>query len=517
MIPTSDTYNPFPSFRRVGVALKYSIVDVDAKDTVSKVAAGGWLGVQKVGDVGDTFDNVYAPSAKYASYEPNLWRLDGSFSILPDSQKNVATGLWWGDLSDKNGDFQPKIVNYVNYGKPAMQYTFSSPISTVGWSFFFDPTIGEYPTSVEAVCYDADGAEIDTHEFACEAATAYIPHEVAEYTKVTFTFNSWSKPFRRVRLMEIDFGLTEVWDADRVGEVRLVGGMSPTADAFPSRQVTFTFDNSKKVFDLLDPQGIYRFLQEGQTIETSLVIGGEHVFMGDFTFSDVSIGTSVLTPTIQGDDIVMRLDGEMCAKGDDGTCTLETAVTWALGGTDATVRYAEGVAPRIVRKSIGENTSKREALRMFAQAARCTVYTDRYGVICFAPPVIGDVVGEITADELYSYSGVSVEAVVDAVEVSSSPLEGDAQTYTSGNGKKKKTISNPCVAPSAGQAVADWILAVSNWRKKYSVQNRCDPAIDIGDTIRIDDIYHHMGKAVVTEYTTTFNGGLSTITGAVGE
>lgn len=514
MIPTSDSYNPFPAFRRVGVALKFSVVDVDAKNTITDISTTSVLSTA-IGSFRDTVDDNYSIPAKYATLEPDLWTLDGSFSIVPDNPGS-ALGWWSAELSSTSGMYR------VNSTYAQLTYSFSAPISTIGWSLYFDPELGEYPTGMAAQCYDAEGTLMDTHKFKPTSSTCYVEHDVAEYSSVKFTFYYSLKPQRRIRLVEVDFGLTEVWDADKVGTVSLVAGCDPMAKSFPARECTFTFDNSKKVFDLLDPKSIYTYLQDGQTITTSLIIGKEKVFMGDFWFEDVSISSdSVLTPTIQGYDIVMRLEKQMCPVGDDGEVPLSTAVAWALDGTSTAVAYGDGVATRTVRKSIAENTTKREALRLFAQAARCTIYTDRYGVIQIREPAIGDVLGELTANELHSRAGVSVSAKVDRVELTARPINnadsGKEYTYYSGAGDKVESYSNACVAEASAQAVSDWMLTMCNWRKKFSVQNRCDPAMDILDTIRIHDSYGHMGASMITDYNISYSGGLSASTGAIGQ
>lgn len=504
MIPVSEHYRPFPAFRRVGVGVKFGVVDVTAKPGASaSVSEDGALPF-----VSRTINNIYSPSGKYASLERNLWRLDGTFDILPDNASTVETGWWSESVSEEDGAFA---------STPWIRYDFAAPVSTIGWSFFFDDKAGQYAVSVRAVCYTADGEIMDEYTFDCSGAVSYIEHDIADYSAVRFEFLSTSEPFRRVRLTEIDFGLAEVWDADRVGTVSLAAGLDVMAAAFPAREVRFTFDNSGKVFDLLDPQGIYEYLQDGQEIEVSLVIGGESVYMGLFTFTDVSIGSSVLTPTITAHDIVMRLDSETYGPGDDGDTTLSGAVAAVLGDTAVSVVYGDGCASRTVRNSVPEGTTRREALRLLAQAAMCAVWTDRYGAIHIAPADTGEVVGELTPDELYDYTGVSVSVRVDAVELTSTPISGDSVVYTAGSGIKKASFTNPCVAASAGDSVAEWLLVQSNRRKRYSVRNRCDPAVDVGDTIRIHDIYGHIGAAVVTSYDIQYNGGLSAVTGGVGE
>ena len=78
-------------------------------------------------------------------------------------------------------------------------------------------------------------------------------------------------------------------------------------------------------------------------------------------------------------------------------------------------------------------------------------------------------------------------------------------------------VSNPCVADENGQAVADWLLAGFKCRKRYAVKNRCDPAVEIGDTLKIWDIFDNRENAVVTGIDLSFNGGLYAITEATGK
>jgi hypothetical protein len=79
-----------------------------------------------------------------------------------------------------------------------------------------------------------------------------------------------------------------------------------------------------------------------------------------------------------------------------------------------------------------------------------------------------------------------------------------------------QSFTNPCVASSNGSACAAWLLRGLKMRKHYDVQNRCDPAVEIGDTVRIDDIFANRENAVITGIDVTYNGTLSAKTKGVG-
>jgi hypothetical protein len=237
--------------------------------------------------------------------------------------------------------------------------------------------------------------------------------------------------------------------------------------------------------------------------------------MGSFYFSSAAVSGNVILPTVRGNDIVFALDSDTFRGGDGTEMTLSDAVALVLAGSELRVMYGDGVADRPVVMALRE-CSKREALRLLAQAAMCSVWCDRRGNIRMESIAITDPVQELTSHELYDYSGVSIAEPVDMAEVVVSGADGDV-IYTAGSGRNVKTISNPCVAPSAGADVAAWVLAWANRRKIYKAKNRCDPAVELGDTNRIADIYGNKGLAVVTSLEVEYTGGLSAVTGGVGE
>jgi hypothetical protein len=240
--------------------------------------------------------------------------------------------------------------------------------------------------------------------------------------------------------------------------------------------------------------------------------------MGSYYFRTAEVSSNIIMPTIRGSDIVLSLDEEAFVSGSGAEMTLSEAVALVLSGLDISVQFGGDAGSRTVIPAL-QSVSRREALRLLAQAAMCAVWCDRRGVIRMESLSLGDPLQELTANELYDYSGVSIADPVDMAEVvvRNPFIDGDGIVYTSGSGKNVRSINNPCVVPSVGDSVAAWVLAWSNRRKRYAVKNRCDPAVELGDTIRIHDIYGGRGTAVVTSIEVEYTGGLSAVTGGVGQ
>lgn len=513
MIQTSAAYRPFPIIRDVDFMVSFSVMDTNAKKSSTTITASD-TGI--IGGVRQTVNDISEPSGKYTSLEDEFWVLDGTYDILPDDPATVETGLWSNAISDADGDFA---------APPTIRYTFGDKLSTLGWTIHFDGKANQYATRVRITAYDSDGVTVlDTGEYDNDSALMAVQHYVGDYYAVEFAFLSTNEPLRRLRLVEVDFGLTKNYDRNSLGLASLIYGADILSRSLPTRQLVFTFDNSDKQYNLLNPDGVYQYLQDGQEITASIRIGSEVVDMGRFYFTKADVSKSAIVPEITANDIIFTLDGKTYEDGADIETTLSAAIRTVLAEYDIPLYFGGNSANTAVVLAIPANTTVREAVRLLAQAAMCTVYVDRAGVLRFEQFVLKELEdGQITADELYDYSGVSIADKVDGVTLNVTneyKLDENGSptryTYTAGGGAIITSFQNPCVAPSNGAAVAAWLLAGVQKRKNYAVKNRCDPAVEIGDTLRIADIFGNFETAIITDIEAEYDGTLSAVTKGVG-
>lgn len=513
MRQTSEIYDPFRRVREVDCRITFGVMDQNAKNAAISGNDAGFFP-----RYAQTVDGVSEIGGKWASLEPDFWRLDGTYDIAPDNMDGVQTGWWSSDVSDAYGRFE---------NPPYIRYDFGAPLSTLGWTLHFDEKAKQFAAEVVVDVFGADGAVMETLTFSQEKPLQAFRHYVGDYYGVRFTFPRTSEPLRRVRVVQVDFGLTQYYDRDTLGSAQIIYGVSPDGTAFSSRELVFTFDNSDKAYNLLNPDGVYQYFQDGQIINAKIVIDGEAVDMGDFIFTSADVTRSAILPTITAHDRAYSLDAYEFNGGRDEETSLSAAVAEVLGvtGYDIPVSYGDGIASRRVHMSVKVRTTVRKAIQQFAQAARCSVYIDRDGVMRFIDLAISDEAhGEITDDDLYDYSGVSISERVHGVRLTVSDdfrigkdgTPGRQVYFYSGDEKRAIGYANPCIADSEGQAVADWLLSAANLRKRYKVKNRCDPAVEISDTLRIADAFYNRENAVVTDIEVSFGVSLSAVTEAVG-
>lgn len=391
--------------------------------------------------------------------------------------------------------------------------TLSAPASSIGFSMFFDEPAQCWPSSVRITAYSST-TQLAQQTFTVDGAFLAADMPVDGYDSVKIEFLTTPAPYRRIKMYRFLFGIVQQFDPDTVVTAELKYGASIDCSAIPLRQLTFTFNNQDKRYNFLNPSGIYAYLQDGQSISTGICVNGETVDTGQFWFQKAAAKDDALTAQIIATDLVRQLDNDTYTGGQSGTWTLAEAVAAILG--DAQTDIPSALAAATVGRAIPVNTTKREALRLVAQAAQCTCWCDRSGVFVFRNLTAGNSVDTLTADNMYGLSDISVSEYYDCVKltVDDSFADKDPTEYVAGSGSKVKAYSNPCAVD--GQAVAEWLLETLQHRLQYAPTNRGNPAVEIGDTITIYNAYDAAGNAVVTGQKLIYDGGLTAQTEAVG-
>jgi len=510
-------YDPYTSVRWVNMRVVFSLIDLQAASLAVPSTSGAAF-ISQLSQLTDSSSELYG---KFPALETDFWTLDGTMNILPDVFTGLQTGWYSSEISGADGFFTTP---------PTLTFTFSDDISSIGFTLNFDATHGQWPVKFQVAVYDAVGslvssAAVGNSESMC---AIYLPSYA--YRRVVFTFLQTSEPNRRVRVSECLFGIIQRFNKDSLTKATLSYGVDAKAASLPSRELEFTFDNSDHKYNLINPDGIYAYLQEGQPIDAEIQLGssrgsGEWVGMGRFYFSSAEAKDETLTASITASDKVLWLDGSTCRIGASGGWTLAVAVAAVLSdaGTDIETDIPSELAGRTVGKQIPEDASHREALRLLAQAARCTCWIDRDGALVFRALTLGTVRDAFSASNMTSLAGIAVTERVNtvAVSVQDSYVEGSqAVVYTASNKEgdesvRAVSVTNPCAYD--GQALADWLLTAYQRRLAYTPSYRGNPALEIGDTVTVASAYGDVGSCVITGSSLIYDGGLSgTINGQGG-
>lgn len=508
MQPVSQTYNPYPADRAVDAEIAFKLVDTRAAQNATPTASG----VEPVSNLSQLVQEENRAGGKWATMEPGIWLLDGTWEVLPDDLSQEPMGLW-SVLSSPDGTFSQA---------PSLTMTLSAPASSVGFTLHFDHMAAQWPEEVRVQVW-LGSALLTDRTLGNDGPTLLVNLPLDGYDKVTFTFPKTAWPQRRVRLYSVLFGIVQKFTGESLVSVTWTAGASASGESLPAREMAFTFDNGDQKYNLINPNGLYRYLQDGQEIDSALLIGGERISMGSHYFQKAEAKDEALTAEITASDRILWLDNETFEDGADGAWPLSEAVT-ALVGSEIPVDIPADIGGRLVGKSIPEGTAKREALRFLAQAARCACWMGRDGVLLFREMAMGAPVDTLDGSNLETMDGVSVTQPVDKVvlrvvnEFHWSGVDEEIKTqtkeYTAGEGSNVLTVQNPCAYD--GQAVAAWLLSMKQRRLQYTCTGRGNPALEVGDTVTIFNAYDEAGAGVVTGYEAAFDGGLTETLEALG-
>ena len=501
----SKNYDPYHAVRHVGIRAEIAVIDADAKPNASASSAFTMTLTSPEQTVDENKENPQT----FATLERNTWLLDGSCAMMDETAE--ALGWWSSVLSDDNGNIA---------GECSIVYDFPMDVKTIGLVLFFAPGYQPAIGGMRIRAYNSDGDLVADVMNTEQSETQTVVFS-AIYRRLRIDFTKTALPGRRVRMTEIDFGLVQRFDEDEIASAELRYKVDYASAALPYGECSITLDNADRRWNLLNPAGIYEYLEQGQLISVWMVIGGESVFMGSYSFRSVEARDGALTAKLTATDVIASLDDTEYNSGRCAAADFSNAVAEVLAGTGIECVFDDGIGAETVMMSIPQNTTRREAVRMLTQAARGCVYADRDGKLRFCRPSIDDIpdadVSSITPSELYGYDGITISEPVGVIRLVINDEYADTEaTYTAGEGGREMTVRNPCVASANGNAVAAWLLARYARQKQYKVKNRCDPALELLDAVRISDAYGQDDASLITGITVHYTGGLYAETEAVG-
>lgn len=434
MQKTSATFAPYCDARWSNMRVSFKLIDVDAAGDATAIGTGHKAALSQLGQM---CDGNTGASKKWAALETDGWKLDGTHSIMPDSVAGLQTGFWSG-ISGADGTFATP---------PTLTFTFTANHSSVGFMLYFDDKAKLYPKVLTIAAYDASGTKLAEQSVTADGIKLVVDMMVTGYRKIVVTFHSTQKPYQSVRVTEVIFGIIQEFDRENMIEGDILYELAPKSDSLPYGQLTVTIDNSQHRYNMLSPNSLYAYLQQGQPLDAEIGVGAteaglEYVSMGRFYFAKSEAADDSMTAKITAYDRIYQLDKGTYRKGVSGTATVSALVAAVLA--DAGIGLMASIPAAIGSRIIGSCiplVSHREALRMIAQAARCVCYIDRAGVLVFADLATGTAVDALTKSNMPNYPTVSVSDRVNTADVSVFSLVNSASDKTETICRSTVTIS----------------------------------------------------------------------------
>ena len=401
--------------------ISYGLLDVTAADD----ATSSCTDIQQFSDIQaihtPDLDNLV--TKPWATLEKNQWILDGSKRQWPDMPENEPVGIWSKQISGDDGMFADPIMLTID---------FNEKHTSEGLTMYFRPDSMDFPSEMRIDYYGTNGL-ILAKTFTPDSPVYFAEGQAEDYTKIIITFLGTSLPNRYLKLTEIKYGSIKIFDENSIISADIYEEVDRTGAELSINTLEFMVYTDD--FQLLDPTGIYKMLQQKQAIAAT-VYGddGEVKDFGTFFLEEPS-SEDDHTTTLSCVDYLGVIDktdflGGLYAYKNAGELLDEIMVS-------AGVRANEYEASAALRNKTVSGwipiCTHREALQQWAFAVGALVDCARGKKIrAYEPETVSN--GTITHDDKFIGHKVKLKELVTGVEVTTHKyiISADASTAFEG-------------------------------------------------------------------------------------
>jgi hypothetical protein len=421
MITTSSAYQTavVASSRRTKGRIIFEITDTTAKSDISSLTVTGEADISKKAQI---YNEVRDMTGKYATGENDYWLADDSFHLPPKSAESGFEIGWWSaalSQADKTFAVTQEVL-----------FTFTGDHSSIGISITFDKLAGVVPEDFTIQALDSSDVQIDIDTVTGNTSSLYIwEQNLTNYRKIKISITKMSAAYRRVRITEVDFGIIQEYEGNELIRMSVLEEVDPTSSSVTTNEVKFTVDNQDKAFDILNPAGLYSYLERKQQIFAYIGVetttgNFEYIPCGVYYLSDWTSDRGTLTASFTARDIFEQLGESLYRNAIYADITLETLIDNIMSDAGVTDYSVDSSLTSITVKGYLPIVSHREALQMAAVAGECIIYSDRDGTIQIKPAGASSTGVTIGLDNMYNSPKINLDKLINTIEVKN-------YTYTS--------------------------------------------------------------------------------------
>lgn len=433
-------------------------------------------------------------TAKYATLEHNLWVLDGSRNILPDSGPYNAPGY------ASNGALPASVVLTV----PEPRET-PIPGFTITWSSEY----GEYPTSFRVVAKNGNTEIASATVENNTSSMTEVALDIVNYDSVTVEVLAWNLPDHRVRIDQISFGHMVSFNKNDILSFSHEQQGCLVSGELPKNSINFALDNTDGKWNPNNPDGIGKYLVERQlvTVRYGMSVDGatEWIKAGTFYLSEWKTPANGLEASFAARDIFEYMMNVPYVGATTGTLAQLVAASFSSAGVPDGFEAQIDGSLGSYSATISDTYTAAEIVQMCANAAGCVMYQDRDGKLHIEPFSAKHSGYTIPSELSYSHPEMTLSKPLKSVSVSYS---GD-QTYllNVGMSGETQTVSNPLVSSETQAAmVAERVYSALETRKTVDGEFRADPRLDAFDVVSVESKYGTVGFVAITNVKYSYSG-----------
>ncbi len=365
-------------------------------------------------------DLVRSLSGRYATFEQDKWILDGSVVLPPEASEISSYQTGWWSLAQSQAD--STFATAQVFTKPFAD----NAQDMIGITVIFDQESNEYAEEFTIKAYSDFGTTlIDSDTVTGNTLSKYVwESNLSSVRQIEVSITKWKAAYRWAVITEVDYGVIQEYTDNEILSLNTLKEVDTISSVVAADEISFVLDNQTQEFNILNPSGIYPFLQKRQKIIPyyGLVLGStstEYIPMGVFYLRNWNSEQGSLTASFRARDILDILDQTRYRKGKVQARTATNLITdilsdFGLASTDY------NIDPALSSITLNGNipvSSYKKALQIVCNAARAVVYADREGVIQVKQLSATASVDNIDFDNVVQVPKIELAKRINTVEV----------------------------------------------------------------------------------------------------
>lgn len=264
------------------------LIDVTAKGDSD-------LNINQKNQVSNTDDIRQGIGQDYATLEKNTFLLDGNERVL--TLENYSnTGYCSANMSESNGLFSEPVK---------LEIDFDSYHTSAGITIFFGDDA--FCNDLE-ISYYSDDNVIFSNRYYPNNSKAYLEKNVVEnYNKIIITFYSMNLPNRYLKILDIDYGFEKIFSEKDIEAADCDSSINILSSELPVNTLDFSIIDKESMFNVVNPNGYYKDMQENQKISVYEYLNDKKLFIGNYYLTGWS-NPSVAKADFQAHDLIGVLD-----------------------------------------------------------------------------------------------------------------------------------------------------------------------------------------------------------------
>jgi hypothetical protein len=451
------------------VKIKYRDVAVDARQSFQPSASeqGTLSNVSLLAQEDVVYKDFSNPCEFYSFF------LDGKETPLPQNYESENYGFVSAQIADENGEFATPIV---------LTFTASANFTSTGISLTFDVANGIYASLLNIKWYRGSELLSDAN-FTPNSPVYFCENRVDFYNKIVITFYGTSVPYNRLKVREIEYGLSVEFDGGELRNAKAIQEVDPVSTQISINTVDFTIETKRETeFSFQTKQPVSVFFN-GELIHTGFVKTSERTGKGAWN--------------IQSEDYIGLLDSVPFYGGiysnKNAVGLLDEIAEVSKVRFDVSGDFANSAVTGYI-----PYTTCREALKQIAFAIGAAVDTSNSNAVKVFK-IAENVSQEIPASRMFTGQKISTGTRVTAVEVVRHvyrAISDTAEAYNAAEGGTGNGIFVQFSEPLHSLSITNGTMVESG--TNYAIINANSGCILSGKKYKHEKITHRKDFPLVT-------------------